>query len=426
MLKEITIENFCSFNEKQVFTMEALPPKSIKEHQEHLIQGDGCAYLRLASIYGPNGSGKSNLIKALSFLRSLLLSGVIDRRDPICKPFLGSDNKIVSLSYAFEDDNFETRLSFSFSLGKAKDESNLDVYPFMDIPAIADSPYRIEYEKFEYRKTGDDVYVTAYERSAQKILADALKKELGLTRNFAVPRGALLVFFVAREYADKGAISRAISSFVRQVFNLLPLDRSAVGSDLVTFIKDEANAKYLAAKLNEILGCNIKGFYFDEPKKKNIFAFRALDRNIRVIHKTGEKEYVLALTDESEGSRKLMSFIARIKKSHDNSIFYADDFDSHLHPALIRALLLYFGSEDSGKRQFIFNSHDILNMNSDLFRRDEIWFTVLDDKNATKIYSLSDLRGPDGRVIRNDQVYSKKYLEGKYGADPFIARGLKL
>ena len=206
----------------------------------------------------------------------------------------------------------------------------------------------------------------------------------------------------------------------------MPLDRSAVGSDLVTFIKDEANAKYLAAKLNEILGCNIKGFYFDEPKKKNIFAFRALDRNIRVIHKTGEKEYVLALTDESEGSRKLMSFIARIKKSHDNSIFYADDFDSHLHPALIRALLLYFGSEDSGKRQFIFNSHDILNMNSDLFRRDEIWFTVLDDKNATKIYSLSDLRGPDGRVIRNDQVYSKKYLEGKYGADPFIARGLKL
>ena len=55
-----------------------------------------------------------------------------------------------------------------------------------------------------------------------------------------------------------------------------------------------------------------------------------------------------------------------------------------------------------------------------MFRRDEIWFAAKDENQSTKLYSLSDIRDEDGKRLRHDAVYSKQYLEGRYGADPYF------
>ena len=56
---------------------------------------------------------------------------------------------------------------------------------------------------------------------------------------------------------------------------------------------------------------------------------------------------------------------------------------------------------------------NLLDLNK--FRRDQIWFTELNSSRATDLYSLAELRN-----VRKDENISKGYLNGKYGAIPFI------
>lgn len=97
--------------------------------------------------------------------------------------------------------------------------------------------------------------------------------------------------------------------------------------------------------------------------------------------------------------------------------------NAYLHPKLFRTIVELFQTNVTGS-QLIFNSHDILNMDNDLFRRDEIWFAYRDDSYSTKLVPLSNIVNYKGEQVRKDAKYYKQYLEGKYGAAPFIAKGL--
>ena len=61
-------------------------------------------------------------------------------------------------------------------------------------------------------------------------------------------------------------------------------------------------------------------------------------------------------------------------------------------------------------------------MNSNVYRRDEIWFVAKGRGQNTKLYSLVEFKGDNGVSVRKDAKYDKQYLEGKYGADPYLQR----
>jgi AAA15 family ATPase/GTPase len=50
----------------------------------------------------------------------------------------------------------------------------------------------------------------------------------------------------------------------------------------------------------------------------------------------------------------------------------------------------------------------------DLMRRDGIWFAEKDKEGATHLYSLADFK------VRNDLRIEKGYLQGRFGAIPFL------
>ena len=146
-----------------------------------------------------------------------------------------------------------------------------------------------------------------------------------------------------------------------------------------------------------------------------------IDFELENFEKEIEKE--LPLKSESKGTQKIFWILLRILSYGKNRIFYCDDMNAFLHPKLFRAVIKLF-QENNSETQLIFNSHDILNMNNDLFRRDEIWFAYRDETYSTKLVSLSNIVNYKGEQVRKDAKYYKQYLEGKYGADPFIAKGL--
>ena len=96
---------------------------------------------------------------------------------------------------------------------------------------------------------------------------------------------------------------------------------------------------------------------------------------------------------------------------------------SKIHPVLLRYLIDLFSNPDINRRnsQLIFTSHDLSNMTNEVFRRDEIWFVAKGIDRGSILYCLADFKTENGKV-RNDAVYAKQYLEGKYGADPYLQR----
>ena len=65
-------------------------------------------------------------------------------------------------------------------------------------------------------------------------------------------------------------------------------------------------------------------------------------------------------------------------------------------------------------------SHDSWQLNGNLLRRDEIWFTEKNKDGISSLYSLADFINEDGLKIRKDENYEKNYVLGKYGAIPSL------
>ena len=104
----------------------------------------------------------------------------------------------------------------------------------------------------------------------------------------------------------------------------------------------------------------------------------------------------------------------------------ADELDAKLHPKILRFLIELFKDKTINKKgaQLIMTSHDMVNMTHDVFRRDEIWFCAQGRDRSSTLYSLVSFVEENGKKVRMDAKFSKRYLEGYYGADPYIEKGL--
>lgn len=76
--------------------------------------------------------------------------------------------------------------------------------------------------------------------------------------------------------------------------------------------------------------------------------------------------------------------------------------------------------------QLIFATHDTNLLTYGGFRRDQIYFTEKDQYGATCLYSLVEYQEENGDKVRKDRSFEKDYIQGRYGAIPFIGDLSKL
>ena len=142
-------------------------------------------------------------------------------------------------------------------------------------------------------------------------------------------------------------------------------------------------------------------------------------------HVVSNNKYELELFEESNGTIKVFGMLPHIANALlSGSTLVIDELDAKLHPMLLKYIIGLFSDPKVNKNgaQLIFTSHDLSTMNSDTFRRDEIWFIAKNEENASSLYSLIEFKNDDGRPERKDARYDKRYLEGRYGADPYLRR----
>ena len=97
--------------------------------------------------------------------------------------------------------------------------------------------------------------------------------------------------------------------------------------------------------------------------------------------------------------------------------YVIDEIDRSLHPTLVRALVQKIVSDKNMKGQLIFTTHDAGLLDGKIFRNDEIWFAEKDrETQSTHLYTLDEFKP------RADLDIEKGYLNGRFGAIPFLAK----
>lgn len=123
------------------------------------------------------------------------------------------------------------------------------------------------------------------------------------------------------------------------------------------------------------------------------------------------------MEQESQGTRKYFYLAGLLIDVLDKGkVLIIDELEAQLHPFLTRSIIKLFNSSATNPRnaQLIFTTHDTSLLNKDFFRRDQLWFTEKDRYGASDLYSLAEFK------VRNDASFDKDYVNGKYGAIPFI------
>ena len=88
-----------------------------------------------------------------------------------------------------------------------------------------------------------------------------------------------------------------------------------------------------------------------------------------------------------------------------------------MHPKLVEFIVKLFNNKDINKvnSQLIFTTHATNLLNLEILRRDQIWFVEKNPLNGN-----SELYPLDSFSVRKDENIQKGYINGRYGAVPFI------
>ena len=147
-------------------------------------------------------------------------------------------------------------------------------------------------------------------------------------------------------------------------------------------------------------------------KLKSTTIHSGIDRN------GNSASYNLTLSDESDGTRRLMALAPAIEKTLSNGgLFVVDELEREMHLILIEHVINRYQQKTNNVSgaQIIFTTHQTALLNQETLRRDQIYFVDKDPEDgASSLYSLADFN------VRNDMNIQKAYLLGKFGAIPSI------
>jgi hypothetical protein len=158
--------------------------------------------------------------------------------------------------------------------------------------------------------------------------------------------------------------------------------------------------------------------------------YEASGLSIETVHNRYDKDgYVTGRISwpydafESEGTKKIIFLsIPVFETLKTGKLLVIDELDAKLHPLLTMEIIRLFNNRKTNPNnaQLLFATHDTNLLSSNLFRRDQIWFTEKDKREQTDLYALQDFVLPDGSKVRSDANIEKNYLHGRFGAIPSI------
>ncbi len=421
MIINFSIQNFGSVKDKQTLTFEA--DKSDHLENSYVIHTNGLRLLKIALIYGANASGKTTILKALEFLRDIVLEPETKKTDKLdFQPFLfdsetPNQNSVISIEFIANDTKYFYEVAF---FRKAVVNETLNFYNpnkanvFKRTTDINNQFTEIKFgSKIKIDKTieknleANTLWNNTVLGGFLKTNVDVkeLKEAVEWFKNYLRP----LIFtktqlegFVTSKI-DKGELSKldVINILKKADFHISDIviqeEEKEIPDGFIEFVK-----KQLKAPDNEVKKLEEKG--------------KITSVNIEFEHTVNKTKYTLPIEMESQGTRRFFGFAGLLALLIKNSTaFPIDELETSLHPDLYSHFILSF-LLNTNKSQIIATTHnrEILD-NKDVFRNDAIWFTDKNEKGSTELFSLADF---DSSIVRNTTNIYNAYKSGKLKATP--------
>ncbi len=420
MIIEFTVGNFLSFNEKRKISFEA---KGISELKKNVIPFEKIKLLRSAVVYGANSSGKSNLIKALDRMRDNIIHSVkLNDSDELdYSPFLLSESgetkptffEIIFIDktknryrYGFEYDLNEIVNEWLFVGQNTKNETALFI---RTEEGIGVSDKFKEGKGKEVSTNNNRLFISLVAQLGGKISKNVIEWFTSYNIISGLDHKDYDRFSLRMLHKKLEGCNESLSLF--QTLKLGFRDVQIAESEFNPLEVSDSLPKSLKSKLiKEMSGktmISLKTIHNKYDKKGNIIDTVLLDKD----------------DNESEGTNKIMDLAGPIFDTLSlGKLLIIDELDAKLHPLITTHIVELFNNPKTNinNAQLLFATHDTNLLNTDLFRRDQIWFTEKDLVEQTDLYSLYDFNLPDGTKVRNDSNLEKNYIRGRYGAIPFI------
>lgn len=411
---EFTVGNYRSFYKKCTFSLEA---QSISEEpKSNIVRIEPYKIVKTAAIYGPNSSGKSNLIMALDTMKLCIISSVrLNDGDSLpYDPFLlyDSEESPTFFEVLFLMNNVRYRYGFEYTRNSIVSE-----WLF--------TREGNRKEKTFFIRTKDGIGIV------DKNYPDGIGNESRTNDNR---------LFLSLCAQLGGEISKQIIGWFSNGYKVISGLKSEEYKNLskeMFFEKKEGSEEALA--FFKTLQLGFKNLLSERVKSNAITLFwpgddasprTELNIKLSTVHpkynkngdKTGEAVFNLE-TQESAGTLKLIELSGPIFETLlKGTILIVDELDAKMHPLISQYIIKLFNDTETNPHnaQLIFSTHDTHLLSAHLLRRDQIWFTEKDNKEQTDLYSMMDIVLPDGSKPRNDTNYEKNYINGRYGAIPYI------
>jgi hypothetical protein len=424
MLLQFTVKNFKTFKDEATISFlasnydkETLEESNIVYNEKYNLR-----ILKSAVFLGANASGKTNLFQALGVMKTLVLTSAREtqKNDELnVTPFLLSTETEgqpceFEVTFLYDDELYR----YGFEVNKSRVIAEWLYY----------RPKKKEIEIF-YREEND---FTTHERQFSKgrtLIKEGFIRDNALMVSVAAQFNDQLSGNIINWFSETNIISGIYQEEFKE-FTMNQIENPDKREKILNLLQSadlgirDINIKDVDKDFfPDDMSLEVKNRFIEEMKKDNQYFFSDTVTIHDKYNENYERSGNVALSmeqDESHGTQKFFYLLGPILNTLQNGLtLVVDELDSRLHTNLIIKIISLFNDPEinSMNAQLIFNLHDTRVLSLKKFRKDQIWFIEKNRYGASKVYSLSDF---DSNEIRKSASYEDKYLEGRFGAIPYL------
>ncbi len=422
MLLQFSVENFRSIKEKAILSLIA---SNDEQHNSNYFQVGKDRCLKTIAVYGANAAGKSNLFLALTTaILAVRMSNDRQLGMPIANiiPFL------------FDQETAKAPSSFEFIFVA---DNKKYVYGFSATATAVETEYLYVYNSAKATTIFErDIHQT----NEYRFTLPSLKKQLQPITERNTPNK----LFLATATLWNCVETRAPLLWFHNSINTYPTDyNELLRFSGEMFSQDADNSlRTFTNNLLQQADINIDDYFFESQDTEKDDMLRQMPSGIRdffsalpmtvgkeyrvstfhhIRNQDGELVYELPLQLESKGTRDVFLLSPILKRAFEaGEVVCIDEFDTSLHPLLVRYLVSLFHNPEINKAnaQLIISTHDLSLLTLKILRRDQIYFIEKsNDTGASELYSLDEFSPRTNEDVR------KAYMLGRYGSVPNVGEG---
>lgn len=431
MLLRVILKNFLSFEDEVQFDMfPNMRKESLPNHVT--MAADSLPILKMAAIYGANGAGKSNMLKGVDFIKLLVSK----------KDFL-NQSKVSRYFYALKDDPasqpITLTIEFVTKAGKAFIYAVEIGEEGIKSEILQESGLGANENKNVFTREGDTLSfaVKPSDEVQQMIKVWSEKNPFAslLTINNDMPVLSDENIDIVKHWFQEELVligfqsvnpnliklfkrNKEITEFTSNLFKAIDLGINTVKvqtEDFDEWIRSHNEEQLPIEELNKMQSGGISQITGNRITRHFTIEDGVREISQMIFEQFGKDGFSkdMDIVAQSDGTVRLLTlipaFYGAIKKGKTVLI---DEIEHSIHPHLIRELVKFFSQQET-TGQLIFTTHETCLLDQKFIRTDEVWMVEKKD-GSTHMYSLNDFK------IHNTINIENGYMEGRYGAIPFI------